>query len=82
METTNKQRTWDRKPHLVVENRDSISLQEDDEPDEGSGQSNVVIGSAVVGLKKPARMQISYSSAEKKSGVQVVVEERCIKCEG
>ncbi|GFX17775.1 hypothetical protein TNCV_475751 [Trichonephila clavipes] len=53
----NQHRTQCRKPHLVGENRDS-SRQENDEPNEGLGQTNVGIDSAVVGLKKPARVHL------------------------
>ncbi|GFX58064.1 hypothetical protein TNCV_4048221 [Trichonephila clavipes] len=46
--------------HLVSEIHDNISHQEDDEPDEGCGQTNAGIWSTVVGLKKPAHMQIAH----------------------
>ncbi|GFV30668.1 hypothetical protein TNCV_1777211 [Trichonephila clavipes] len=56
MGTTNLQRMGDRKPHLVGENRDNSSRRKNDAPDKGSGQANVGIWSAIVGLKKPARV--------------------------
>ncbi|GFV11884.1 hypothetical protein TNCV_1217591, partial [Trichonephila clavipes] len=50
----------DRKPRLIVENREDCSHQEDNEPDEGSGQANKRLWSTVMGMKKPKRMQISH----------------------
>ncbi|GFV41327.1 hypothetical protein TNCV_625001 [Trichonephila clavipes] len=48
METTNHLRTCGREPLKVGENRDSISRQEDDKPNKGSGQTNAGIWSTVV----------------------------------
>ncbi|GFX88868.1 retrovirus-related Pol polyprotein from transposon 17.6 [Trichonephila clavipes] len=52
---TNQYRTGGHKPYLVYENRDSSNRLENDEGDEGRGQVNARIWSAVVGLKKLAR---------------------------
>ncbi|GFT49389.1 hypothetical protein TNCV_4583561 [Trichonephila clavipes] len=80
---TNQHRTWGRKPRLVGENRDNCSHWEDDEPNEGCGQTNADIQSAVEGMKELTGMrgnwQISHSSGENKSGDHVVICSRCIK---
>ncbi|GFW54326.1 hypothetical protein TNCV_3702871 [Trichonephila clavipes] len=52
MGTTNYHRTRGHHPRSVGENRDDSSLWEDNEPNEGSGQTNVGIRNALVGLKK------------------------------
>ncbi|GFU61710.1 hypothetical protein TNCV_4611881 [Trichonephila clavipes] len=68
--TTNHHRTGIRKAHLVDENHDNSSCQEDDVPDEGDDQTSTGIWSFMVELKKPARMKIFNLSRGDKSGEQ------------
>ncbi|GFW98674.1 hypothetical protein TNCV_2758531 [Trichonephila clavipes] len=48
------------KPRLVGKNHNNSSRREDDEPDEGNGQTNEGIWSVVAGLKKLARKKIYH----------------------
>ncbi|GFY02738.1 hypothetical protein TNCV_3506181 [Trichonephila clavipes] len=58
----NQHSTWNHKYRLVGKNIDNSSRWEDDEPDEGCGQANVGIWSAVLRLKKPGRICKFFTS--------------------
>ncbi|GFV39018.1 transposable element Tc1 transposase [Trichonephila clavipes] len=60
MGMSNHHRTWDRKTCLVGENRDNSNRRKEDEPSEGSVQTNAGFLSTLVVLKKPARIQIYH----------------------
>ncbi|GFX63283.1 uncharacterized protein TNCV_3896081 [Trichonephila clavipes] len=70
-------RAGSHKQRLVGENKNNSSRRVDDEPDEGGSETNAGIWSAVVRLKKFARLQISHSSIKYKSDEQALRTRTC-----
>ncbi|GFS62618.1 hypothetical protein TNCV_3736891 [Trichonephila clavipes] len=74
---TNHQRTCGCKPCLVGKNHDNSKRREDNEPDEGSGQTNEGIWSVEVGLKKPAlTVKLSNKWVRDQKSILLAIESR------
>ncbi|GFU16494.1 hypothetical protein TNCV_836641 [Trichonephila clavipes] len=73
MRTTNHHRIWNHKPRLIGESRDNICRWEENEQDEGIGQTNALNGTILPVYLLPVLPELLQ-------GVSATVHQSCYSC--